>query len=368
MKTMTFRETTARHRALLVVLLAIAFSVLFIISAIPTYAHTVEGKYGTVEGVTEDGLQIPDSDLSTTATLYRVGTFHGSDLVLDKAYQNVNFDVPFEDLAKKSKEDYSSETEYINAWMDAAATLSNYVKSDGQPEGYPMTINVGSNGSFKVDGVDNGLYLLKGKSKLINDYPKAGQKAYWWPMPMLVLVWNDDVELVIKPQMELVDKIKINKVWACDKGYADKEKKARPASIKVKVYYLGNDAEPNDSNYWKTVELNADNNWCESWDTSDLGQGKNDPSKWVVQEVVTKDIKANYKVSVGGKFIATEGADGTTYANTITNKYIPPENPTPPAPKTGDDSHMLWYVLVMLAAAAIGLYAAFGRRKKKNNN
>lgn len=352
MKTMTFRETNITHRALLVLLLVMAFSVLFIISAKPTYAeetYTVTGEY-TVNNPYTDVTSLPADLKATTFEIYKVGTFKGSDLELIDPFASSGADVNI------NKEDFDNEEEWTRAWMDSAQTLSNY--TDGAEPVRTETSDAG--GHLSVD-LPNGLYLFVGDSQKVNNYPESGDTSYFWPLPQLVLVWNGDTEVGFKPAYECLNKLRVVKKWEGDSKDADK---VRPSEIRVKLLYDGEEKE--------IITLSEENNWTYEWE---VGKSEKDPSKWSVQELsegsdADKEKLANYKVSISESFIKVDSSDDTM-VKSITNTYNP--KPTPPptdtdkpgkTPKTGDTFPLMKVVLVMVAALAVAAIALVGRRRK----
>ena len=221
----------------------------------------------------------------TTYKIYHVADFDKDNPAMFKfleQYSNVGAGLNF--TKKQFGEEGKSDEEAVQwreAWMDSAETISNYVQESDLKGTYKS-----SDGKFQFTGLENGLYLLTGSSSEITD--DAGNKIYLWPRPMYVMILNGDAEVSMKPASETAEKYTVYKTW---EGIPeDREKLVKPVSIDVKIFYGGTD----DSHLKETVTLDEGNDWTYSWY---VGKDENDPSKWIVQEVLTDDMKDTFTVS-----------------------------------------------------------------------
>ena len=319
MKTMTFRETNITHRALLVALLVVALSVLLIISARPAYAdgatYTIKGSYvvnsdGEISSELTNVTTLP-GDVTTTFKTYRVGSFAEGHDEQGKAHleltgkfkdaQNVKLDI--------DKDSYDGdEVAWTKAWLASAQTLYNFVKSQDPPIDPNFTTTSNEQGEFTLTNVENGLYLITGSSKEIKDYPKPNKSSYWYPQPMLVLVWNGDVTIKIKPMIQSLTELRVHKAW---EGDEDVKALSRPESIDVIISYDG-------VQYGEPITLSDENEWNYSWKV--IGD-KDDPSKWACTEVFEGNdkLRKNYKFTT--EPISPNGINDGVHIVTITNTY-----------------------------------------------
>lgn len=369
MKTITPAKLNNTHRLLAVMFVLCALLLTFCLTAKPSHAestYTLSGEY-TLDSNYTDVTALP-SDLSTTFKLYKVGHFVSGEpfVELDSPYDEKSLGpIP---VKKASEVSSDNEVEWTKECLAYANTLANYV-----PDSPDYTIDVNADGTFSKSGIPNGIYLLKGDSQLVKDYPEEGKESYWWPQPMLISILNSDVHVNVKPMTELVTHCMVRKVW--DNEPADKDG-IRPASITVKIYYDTKDAD----GLRYTEKLNEDNDWCFKWDPA---KGEGDPSKWMVEEVTgSSDADSaklkNYKVSIGTKFI--KESDGDTEVVTITNTYVVPPttttettSPSTTTPhdknhKTGDSFSYIKYIVLMAAALIALILILFNRRKRKDEN
>lgn len=256
--------------------------VLMLIMTGVTYAaatHTVSGTYDPKDS-TGKSVSIGE----TTYKLYHVGDFDEDNKAVFKLlpqYQDVEAGLNFKkaDFDEEGKSDEEA-TQWREAWMSSAETLSNYVKE----ENLVGTVK-SSDGKFRFTGVDEGLFLLTGTS---NSVTADGKTTYWWPRPMYVRVLSNDdtVEIEMKPKSENAIHLTIHKSW--DKIPDDMTEMVKPDSINVRIYYGASD----DEHLKETVTLDDKNNWMYSWDAE---KGETDSSKWIVQEDTT-GMEENFDV------------------------------------------------------------------------
>ena len=305
----TLKKANKGQRALLLIVAAMLACALFIMTAKPANAdsYKIDGKFVTNSESDFSGVASLPDDMQTKFKLYKVGTFSGERdengralLALYDAYKNVKVDDVIVNLN-------NFETDEVGKWLSVANAIADIAATKTEDK----TTSSDANGNFTFTDCENGLYLITGESKKIEDYPNPGKASYFWPQPMLVLVWNGSVEINLKPQIESVNKLRITKAWEGDKDVADL---VRPAEITVKISY--------DKELWKEVTLNNDNNWTFEWETP---KGMENPKLWSCEEVFEGDISKNYKTAgIDEKFlVGTDDAGNaeTTYAKTITNTY-----------------------------------------------
>ena len=121
--------------------------------------------------------------------------------------------------------------------------------------------------------------------------------------------------------------LKVIKLWKGDKA------SSRPKSVKIEIL--------RDGEIYKTVTLNAKNNWSYGW------SAKNDGAIWTVVE---PKVPSGYTVTY----------DKRDSVFIVTNIY-PPNGETP---VTGDTSNILLYViLTVVAGTALILLGVTGKRK-----
>ena len=355
MQILDFEKVNIKKKVILALLVAAVLCVAFAFTGRQAFAYEVSGQY-SINNTMTDVDEMPGNLGTTTFHLYKIGHFEGDDpvFVLDDAYADIPVSIPLD----YDKDEFASEDEWTRAWLDSAATLSNYVKEDT----LVATVQSGSDGSFSISGIENGLYLLKGESQKITDYPVEGQSSYWWPQPMYVKVLNGDVELGVKPMVELITKLQIIKTWQNDEKVKDK---IRPDSVDVEICYDGSLRE--------TVTLgpsdNPEENWAYEWEAA---QGENDPSKWTCREILSGRDAVNYSVSINENYIGSNvEADeaektGCTKRMTLTNQYIGKEGVNPPTSKakTGDSFSIGKTLAIMILALAAALVVLFLRRKR----
>ena len=309
MRTLSLRKVNITRSALLVLILLVAFAVAFAVTAKPSHAVTLEGEYKVTEDFSPGVPGVPTNLEATQFQLYKVGHF-----VVGEPY--VVLDSDFEGIALPLDADKTDTVAWTKTWLQCAETLNNKIMSmENPPEA--INIDVAADGTFTKTGLANGLYLLKGDSQLVEDYPTVGQKSYWWPQPMLVSILNSDVKIYVKPMTGLIHRLKVQKVWQWPSGISEDIKKiATPDAIDVQIYFDGTLKE--------TVELNTDNDWSYEWDTA---EGEGDPSKWTVREVPKdkdkEEFYKNFTVTIGEKFVKETNTDnqGGIEVVTITNKY-----------------------------------------------
>ena len=302
------------RRILFVVILLVAFAMVFTVTAMPSHASTLEGDCVYIEDYSPDVDKPASISPDTQFELYKVGSFVvGPPYVeLDEPYSEMGVSLP----SWTKEESEAQPVAWTKDWLQCAKTLDNNIKAmSDKPE--PILIDVNSDGTFSKENLEKGLYLLRGDSQPIENYPKTGVTSYWWPQPMLVSILSDNVEIHVKPMSGVVHHMKVVKDWQWPSGISESVKKlVQPKTIQVELYY--------GETLKKTVTLpDADNNWYFKWDTA---PDEDDPNEWSVKEVIqddpatkideSKEFYKNFTVTVGE--VQTVGNEEVI---TITNKY-----------------------------------------------
>lgn len=196
-------------------------------------------------------------------------------------------------------------------------------------------------GVYAVDGLEAGLYLLRG-------YSHSQNGRSYTTSPVLIYLpgydeaegqWVYDVEISAKSKVKSEDggkvERKVLKVWKDDGSERPKE---------ITVHLLRN------GETFDTVTLSARNGWSHTW--KDLEED----SYWMVAE----DVPKGYTVTVA--------QEGITFVMTNTKPGTPPPSPPPPPdlPQTGQ----LWWPIPLLAAAGLVMFVTgyVRNRGKRNEN
>lgn len=304
MRTLSLTKVNIMRRTLFVMVLLLAFAMVFAVTAKPSHAATLDGEYTLNENYSPGINTIPTLK-ATTFELYKVGSFVVGDpyVKLDEPYDKMGV------LPLKADPDKIGEVKWTKEWLSCAATIDNGIKSM-QNAPTPITVNVDTNGEFSVSGLANGLYLLRGDSQIVENYPAAGQSSYWWPQPMLVSILNSDVTVGVKPMTGTIHHLKVQKKWQWPSDVdANIKELAGLDAIDVELYYNGV--------LQNTVTLNDANNWTYEWDT-----GKDeDPSLWSVQEVVKGAGQEEFEKSFTVTYEPPKFYQDDNAVVTITNTY-----------------------------------------------
>ena len=217
-------------------------------------------------------------------------------------------------------------------WQTVRTTLESYIISNK----INPTLNATTDNSGKVvfETLKTGLYLAVIDDAVTEDLtccfestllslPSLDQDNNW--QYKVGVASKPEVVPPIDPDEEI--ELKVIKLWKGDKAAL------RPKSIKIEIL--------RDGEIYKTVTLNAKNNWSYSW------SAKNDGAIWTVVEP---------KVPSG--YTATFDKRDNVFI--VTNIY-PPSGETP---ITGDTSNILLYVILMgVAGTALIVLGVTGKRK-----
>ncbi len=194
-------------------------------------------------------------------TLYRVGERNGNKIKFIPELNNI-----FISLGDMS-------AERVNA---AAKTIESYiVAADVAPTAIGTT---DTQGELVFDGLDNGLYLARGKTTRVNE-------KYYVPSTLLIDVDGSDTDFSYDAYPKFyyatlsgeARVYTVKKVWVDD----DDSYLKRPVDITVDLY---KDGALND-----TVTLSEENDWKYTWNTLD------EMSEWLVVE---REIPVHYEVII----------------------------------------------------------------------
>ena len=200
----------------------------------------------------------------------------------------------------------------FDAWKSCVDGLKSYVKSQ---KIVPYKEGVSDkDGKTYYKDLELGAYLVISDSLTDSQYVHSFSD-FVYPVPLLerdeaagVMVWRYDVD--VAPKKESVERIideefVVYKRWE-DSGYESN----RPTEITVKIYC--------DEVLYKTVQLNASNNWKFSW-SYEPGH------EWKVYE---SSAGTNYTPSL------SKSKKETKYTFVFTNTYNPPVTPPSDPPET----------------------------------
>ena len=222
-------------------------------------------------------------------------------------------------------------------WNVIRSTLEAYVLADGIAAHATATTDAA--GQVCFESLDLGLYLAmvgtvtEGETVCVFDsalvaVPGLGTDG----------LWQYEVAVASKSEIIPPDKddveYKVLKLWKGDEG-----SDTRPASIEVELFRDGVSQQK--------VELSQENNWSYSW------TAEADGAKWTAME---RHTPIGYTMTVDQR--------DTTFV--LTNTFTA-ENP-PDAPPTGDTSHVMWYVILMIGSGSLLLILGIvGKRKAYEN-
>lgn len=190
--------------------------------------------------------------------IYKIFSITNNDYILEKQFKD--YPINFEDMhIQKNK-------------VQIATALASYIKKDRLKETKKEKTNL--NCEAIIRGLDKGIYLLLGESKIKDNY-------LYKPNPILLEI-NDstnykEIRMDLKYQKSDIKKpikLEVYKVWQDDE---DK----RPKSITIELLQ--------DHKVIDKVKLNDDNNWRKIW--NDL------PSNYTYS-IAEVDVPEGYKVSI----------------------------------------------------------------------
>lgn len=237
--------------------------------------------------------------------IYKVGDYtHDSDgkavFELNGAYASSGADVKIPNQDEFDPDEHGG-TSWEQTWLDSANTLATFIDGMDSKPTPDATMTIASGGSGSAYLSSNGLYLLVGKTTIVDN-------VRWTPQPMFISILNGDNtfdmnnEVAVKMKSEvIVFEHSLLKIWnGLDETL---EEMVKPKEIKVKICYGGETID--------TVTLNDDNDWSWAWTSTETGDtytynykdgdeektiefkpNKDDP-KWTVVEV--RDVNDSSK-------------------------------------------------------------------------
>lgn len=250
----------------------------------------------------------------------------------------------------------------------AAVTLETYAKID---EITPNNIKkTDSDGKVIFDNLDFGLYLISGKSVIIDD-------MFYMPAPSLIVLdnsedegvsWRYDVNAlpklkVLPASLRVYDfKCSVKKIWT------DDNENNRPDSITV---LLMKDGEEIDS-----AELNSNNNWTHEWNylSSEFEWSvieKDVPENYTVtytqSDVNIKDeIEHDIEFTINNTYTQVKTSNVTSVSTSITSSVSTVLSKASALPQTGQ----LWWPVPVMSAGGLLIFCtgwkinSYKRRKK----
>lgn len=260
---------------------AVIALVFFIGMGLATSAHaagtyTLKVKYAPMDNVNitsnpyEKPEAMPTDPVTTTLKLYRVGD-HARNEDTGKAYFKLADEVTGIDLPKEGSD--------TAAWLSTARDFeiqipdsSNFHMNGTEYSGFdPKTIVSTEDASCEFEGLEPGLYLVVGDSQRVNNYPKPGDTSFWKPQSMLVQVLQQNVEIMLKPEISYAaTELTVFKDW----NDTTEQEQFRPSEVTINIKYQGQVED--------TIQLSDNNKWTYTWKTT---VDKNNPQDWKVEEV-----------------------------------------------------------------------------------
>lgn len=223
-------------------------------------------------------------------------------------------------------------------WQESTQAMVAYIERDDLSP--TVTGKTDTEGTVTFEGLSAGLYLVMGVDVQTPNSRFRFQPFFvFLPTPDDHGVYNYDVEARPKPGVVTpIRQYKVVKLWKDDGNRIH-----RPDSISVEIL--------KDGILQETAELNSENNWSYSWETTQVD------SQW---SVVEADVPNGYTVAISAK----EGVF------TIVNTYSkPPEKEVPNRkeniPHTGD-SMRLWPCIMTMCISGGALVILGGNRKRKS--
>ncbi len=215
-------------------------------------------------------------------------------------------------------------------WNTVRFTLESFIMANEIT--YDATLLTDDQGVVSFSELPVGLYFVPAQTATLNGFRYYFQSALI-SLPGLLDDGTWDYSVLASPKPDVRPpssddlEYKVLKLWKGDGS------ENRPNQVTVDLI--------KDSVVARTVTLSAENNWSYSWYAADDG------SIWTVSE---KDPPKDYTVTVE--------QNKTTFS--IINSFE--EEPDDP-PKTGDTTHVSFYVLLLSIAGIVMLLLGVGKRK-----
>jgi len=330
--------------------------VLTLTSALPVLADT---------SASDTSLTLTGFPADTTMYAYKIADYVDGQFVLVPACQEaVDSGVAgLEGLAQLNEMGQTAKTSEA-AYASWGSKLANsLIGWDGLSSLEKLTQKfTGGEAVFDLNG-DMGAYVITGD-------PVAYNYQTWYVSPSLISVPGEqdgsplfNVTAAVKPySIPITDRYRVEKVW-CDANGKPLDEKNVPDKIEVKITKTMPDGSTSE---YKTVTLNADNNWQYEWEVNQDG------GTYAADEV---SVPTNFKMAK----VQVYDTDKEMNITTVTNTYVPPTptptpkaTPTPTPPKTaknvqtGDTNKpMKWVIVTAIAAACLVVIFVVGRKNKK---
>ena len=256
--------------------------------------------------------------------LYNVGQRVGDHYVLNDSFKDypVEIDITSDDTLN-----------------NAATTLENYAVIDQIP--YQNSGEIDETGCLVFPDLPSGLYMVSGTVFNIDE-------VFYYPAASLIEIDTnsdkDNLEHIVYPKVKyaLLSEINLNntvkKIW--------NDNKTEHEAVNISIF--------KNTDLYKTVTLNDDNDWTFNWKTTEVAE-------WRIKEaVVPKDYTVSYQ-SDNGKFAVENTFTGTEIispSSVVTTVYSKPK-----LPQTGQ---LWWPVAVSGGGGIIMLIIGIRLRFKKS--
>ena len=232
-------------------------------------------------------------------------------------------------------------------WDALRDTLHAYILADAIAPDYTAT--TGTDGKAVCAGLPVGMYLVDGVDM------EVGSEVYQYAAALLSVPgadtlsgWTYDVTAAPKHTAKPAGgggtvtpvTYTVVKLWANEKNT-----KNRPASVEITIYKNGIEQE-------KQL-LSSANDWKYQWTATD--------GTWSVLE---RTVPKNYNVTVqrsGSSFFVTNTKNSPTPTPTPTPDLTPDFRPN-----TGDESHLMLYIILMAGSGLALLLIGVMNRKQKH--
>lgn len=225
----------------------------------------------------------------------------------------------------------------VGEWNAVRSTLETGIIANAMTADYVAVTDAEGKATF--DALKPGLYLA------ITERVVQNEMIYLFDSALIALpglngdgLWQYQAEITSKcetippGQGDEETEYKVVKLWKGDSGST-----ARPTTIEVEIFRNGTS--------YQTVRLSETNHWTYKW------SAKDDGSDW---KVVERNVPAGYTMTIEEK--------ETSFVITNTFRQIDSDIPTPP--QTGDTSHvMLWVILMLFSGSMLIILGIVGKRK-----
>lgn len=262
-----------------------------------------------------------DNECSLTVSCICAGTaFSGSTVKLYKI-ADVSADYQYSPTSSfESSRLVLNGVQTHGEWNVIRSTLETHILAEKLREDLACVTD--SNGRAYFEALTPGLYLATAE-RMTTDEKVCVFDSALIALPALDAdgFWQYHVDVSPKSKAVLFDEIdkemefKVLKLWKDANNTV-----SRPENIEVEIFCNGSS--------YQTVLLSEDNHWTYTW------TAKADGLDW---KVVERNIPSGYTATVEER--------GTTF--TLTNTLTEETSDTPTAPKTGDTSNIMFYVILL---------------------